>query len=168
MGLGRGKLCESIATFPMFPARVINSNTVFYNGGPWTNAASNGIDTIGFDSCEFVLNIGTVLGAGSSIANSLYESATDDPTAATLITGAAFTTVRTGDDTAAAGWALTTTVCCQRGSVSMENRHRYLFLKTETSSNTGCVPTVYMSAIAILGKSDSQATPENLVFDLDS
>jgi hypothetical protein len=166
MSLGRGKLYESIATVPMFPARVINSNTVFYNGGPWTNAASNGIDTLGYDNCEFILNIGSVAGAGSSIANSIYESLTDDPSAATLVTGAAFTTVRTGDDTAAAGWALTTTVCCQRGSVSVKNHHRYFFLKTETSSNTGCVPTVYMSAIAILGKADTQATNETQIFDL--
>jgi hypothetical protein len=167
MGLGRGKLSESIVTMPMFPARVINSNTVFYNGAPWTNAASYGIDTLGYDSCEFVLNIGSMAGAGASIANSLYESLTDDPTAATLISGAAFNTIKTGDDTVAAGWALAATVGCQKGAVYAKSHHRYLFLKTEVTSNTGCVPTVYMSGVAILGKSDEQATPETLIFDLN-
>jgi hypothetical protein len=147
-----GKTVEAVKCVQAMAAERIGAATVYYNGQSITTGSGIGFDSQGFDDAVCVVNIGTVLGAVATVKNAIYESDTDDPTAATALTGADFTDAVTTNDEA-----------IQIGSVQCRDTKRYLFLKTETQ---GAPLTVDMSATWIGGKPDSQATDHTVVFDV--
>jgi hypothetical protein len=147
------KVAENVKVVNAMTAQRLAAATVFYNGYPITFGAV-GIDTLGYNSAEFVLNVGTVLGAVATLINQVYESTTNDPTAATLVTGASFTSATSAS-----------TAALQEGAIQCENTNRYLFLRTEVQ---GAPMTIDFGAVAILGNAKNLAVSKTLVFDLEA
>lgn len=152
MSLGRGKLAEGIKVVNAFRAERVGSVTVYYNGYNITTTAGTGIDTMGFDDVQFHLNIGTCAGAVATALNYVYESATDNPNVATLVTSASFDAIATASDETD-----------QEISIRCKDTKRYLWL---VSDFKGSPLTIDFAACAILGTPKSQATSQTLVQDL--
>jgi len=152
MSVGEGKTAEAvIAKAMMLPERIVSA-TVYWNGKSITFGSGIGIDTQPYDDCVIYVGVGTFQGAVASLLNSVYESATDDPTTATLVTGASFTTI--DEDTDDTG---------EVGAIKCKDQMRYLFLRTEAQ---GTPLTVDFGALIALGRADSQAVSQTLVFDV--
>lgn len=150
---GFGKTAESIAITAAFLSERIGSATVFYNGAPITNASGYGFDTQSYDDCMCVINAGTIQGAVATLLNSVLESDTDDPSAATAVSGASFTSLTQSTDEK-----------LQTASIACKDTKRYLFLKTETQ---GAPLTVDFGAVWIGGQAREQsATLGTLEFDV--
>lgn len=149
--IGRGKTAEAVYVQNMFLPERIVAATTYYNGYSATTTAVM-IDTQDYDDVVFALSIGTVLGATTSVANAIYESATNNPMAATALTSASFTAATSSADETV-----------QVASVKCKDTKRYLCLVT---TSTGEPMTVDMSAIAVLSRTKAQATANTLVFDL--
>lgn len=154
MAIGRGKIAEALKYQNAFTSECISVSaaTVYYNGNAITDNSGIMIDTQDFDEINFVINPGTVLGTLATIQNTVYDSATDDPTAAALVTGASFTDVNSSNDDA-----------IQEGSILCKNAKRYMCLRTEV---LGTLITIDFSAIAALGKVDGEAVSKTLTFDV--
>lgn len=150
--MGFGKTAEGVLITAAMLSERIGSPTIYYNGAPITNASGYGFDTQPFDDVICALNIGTVLGPLCTVKNSILHSTTDDPSAATLITGASFTDVNSTSDER-----------IKRGSVLCKDQHRYFFLKTEIQ---GTPITVDFGAMWIAGHARSEATAHPLEFDV--
>ena len=150
--MGFGKTAEGILITAAMLSERIGSPTVYYNGAPITDASGYGFDTQPFDDVTCALNVGTVLGALVTLKNSLLHSTTDDPSAASAITGASFTDANSSSDE-----------CIKRGSVLCKDQHRYFFLKTEVQG-TPC--TVDFGATWIAGHARQEATAQPLEFDV--
>ena len=103
-----------------------------YNGAAATVATGTGLDTAGYDGITIVLNSGTFTGDGA-LATSVYAGATDDSTAATLVTGATFTAITTANHKTA-----------YKGYVKVHAQNRYLWVKTvKTGSGDAPVSASY-------------------------
>jgi hypothetical protein len=148
-----GKIAENLKIEQLFPAERIGSATVYFNGQSITTSSGVLIDTRDYDELLVVINNGTLNGAAATLSNALYESDTDDPTAATLITGASFNDVTGSSDET-----------IQEASILCKNYKRFIGLRTESQ---GVPMTIDFGAIGILGKPDSAAVSKTLVFDLD-
>lgn len=157
--LGYGKVGEGIkvsAGLVNGVARQItgSTNTVYFNGySPTTGAVM--FDTQDYDDLGVSLLIGTVLGAGVTVTNALFESATNDPMTATAISGADFTAV-TSASTAAA----------QIANVHCADTKRYICIRTTANTHTAIPYTFPMSAVFLGGQAKSQSVTNTLVFDL--
>lgn len=150
--IGYGKTAEGILITPAFRSERIGSPTIYYNGQPYTNAAGYGFDTQPYDDCLCAINVGTVLGPLTTLINDVYECATDDPSAATALSGASFASINQSSDE-----------CVNSGSILCKDTLRYLFLRTEVQG-TPC--TVDFGAVWIGGTARSQATSMDLDFDV--
>jgi len=150
--MGYGKTAEGILITPAFRAERIGSATIYYNGQPFTNAAGYGFDTQPFDDCMCVINVGTVAGPLATLMNSVLESETDDPSAATALTNAAFTHITSSNDETMLA-----------GSIMCKDTKRYLFLKTEAQ---GSPITIDFSASFVGGQAREQPTEQVLEFDV--
>jgi len=148
----QGKTVEAIKVVSGMLSERITAATIYYNGAPYTNAAGNGFDSQPFEDCVCAINIGTLLGAVATLKNSVYESDTDDPSAATAISGAAFADATSSTDEAH-----------RVGSIQCRDTKRYLFLVTEAQ---GTPLTIDFGATWIGGKPDAQATDHTVVFDV--
>ena len=123
----------------------------YFNGV--ASATGTGIDTKGYDGATIYLIAGTFSGDGSC-ACSIWESATDDASAAALVTGATFVAISTAtDETAVKGYVLTSA------------RMRYIWLKT-VATGTG---DMYLAAVVVLGRPTAmpEKTAADLVFCVD-
>lgn len=152
---GFGKTAECIAVTAAMLSERISAITVYFNGQSITFGAGWGFDTQPFDDAMCVVNVGSVLGALLTVENAIYESDTDDPTAATALSGASFNDVNSTNDEA-----------IQRGAIQCKDTKRYLFLRTEIVAPDTTVPTIDFSAIWIGGTAREQATDHPLVFDV--
>jgi hypothetical protein len=150
--LGLGKISEGILVSVAFPAAQIAAATVYYNGKSITFGSGIGFDTQNYDDCMVGINIGVVQGALATLLNTVMESDTDDPTAATAISLATFS-VR----------AASATTAQECGRVQCKDTKRFLFLKTEAQ---GAPLTIQFGAMWIAGTPRSQPTPQKLVFDV--
>lgn len=153
MPVGAGKLAEAIKFETAFYPERLGSATIFYNGNPYTNTAVM-IDTRDYDDVTWIIANGTIDGPLVTLTNSIYESDTNDPTAATLLTGSAFTTITNS----------TTDNSAQEAHIRCKNYKRYQCLYTEIQGATAF--TVDFAAAAILGTPDKQAVSKTLQFDL--
>jgi len=151
-----GKLIENTKIVQAFAAERLTSATVYWNGGAVTTRAGRMTDTRDYDQLHVVLNLGTVLGEVATLSNAIYESDTDDPTAATLITGASFTDVYSGNDEGV-----------QEASILVKNYKRYVSLRTEVKTTSDIPLTIDFGAIMILGSPDVAAVSKTAVFDLN-
>jgi hypothetical protein len=152
---GLGKTCECIAITAAMLSERISAITVYYNGQSITFGPGWGFDTQPFDDSICAINVGTVLGALLTVKNAIYECATDNPSAATALTGASFTDVNDANDESV-----------RRGAVQCKDTLRYLFLRTEVVAPSTTVPTVDFGAIWIGGSAREQATSQPLSFDV--
>jgi len=150
--IGYGKSTEGLLVTPTFRAERIGSATIYYNGQPFTNATGYGFDSQPFDDCMCVINVGTIAGPLATLINTVLESATDDPSAATAITNAAFTHITQSNDET-----------LMVGSIMCKDTKRYLFLKTEAQ---GSPITIDFSASFIGGQSRTQEAGQVLEFDV--
>lgn len=150
--IGYGKTAEGILITAAMLSERIGAATIYYNGQPYTNASGYGFDTQPFEDCMIEINVGTVQGAVATLINAVYESATDDPSAATALSGAEFTDITTANDEQV-----------RRGAIECRDTKRYLFLKTETQ---GTPLTVDFSANWIGGSPRTQETAHYLEFDV--
>jgi hypothetical protein len=150
--IGKGKTAEGILVTAAMLSERIGSATVYYNGQSITFGAGIGFDTQPYEDCMCVLNVGTVLGPLCTLSNSILESDTDDPTAASAVSGGSFDDVTTTSDEA-----------IKRGAIVCRDTKRYLFLKTDVK---GSPITVDFGAIWIGGKLREQPPEQVLEFDV--
>lgn len=153
--IGMGKTAEGILVTAAMLSERIGSITVYYNGQSITFGSGHGFDTQPFDDAMCAINVGTLQGTLATLYNSILESATDDPTAATAITGASFTDCNGSADEQ-----------MRRGAIVCRDTKRYLFLKTEVKALAGTTPTIDFGAVWIGGQAREQATSHNLEFDV--
>jgi hypothetical protein len=151
MGLGRGKLQEAISVKRLFAGTTLGAPTIFYNGGAFTTTA-NLIDCAGVDEAVFALSFGAALGSPCTLSNTIVESDTNDPTAASVIAGFGFATISPAN-----------TATLQLATLRTAGRKRFIGLRTEWQ---GALATIPFAAVAILGKPDSQPNNDTLVIDL--
>lgn len=152
--VGFGATKEAVLITTAFPSERIGALTVYWNGKAITYGSGWGFDTQEYDDAICVLNIGTIAGE-VTLQNAIYESATDDPTAATAISGADFTDRYSGNDE-----------CTERGFILCKDTLRYLFLKTTTIGTTGITPTIDFGASWIGGTARGQKTATNYTFSV--
>ena len=108
------------------------SAATLYNGAAATAASGTGLDTTGSDGITIMLNCGTFTGNDTFDA-SVYASATDDSTAATLVTGATFAQVTTANHQTV-----------YKGYVKAHAYSKYFWLKTVTAgSGSALVSATY-------------------------
>lgn len=152
--LGMGKISEGALISVAFSSAQITSATVYYNGKSITTGAGIGFDTQNYDDCLCAINVGTVQGAVATLINTVLESDTDDPTAASAISLATFS-LRT----------VSATPVQEVGRIQCKDRKRYLFLKTEAQ---GAPLTINFGAYWVGGTPSSQpvAQPSSPVFDV--
>jgi len=153
--MGYGKTAEGVLVTAAMLSERIGSITVYYNGQSITFGAGHGFDTQPFDDAMCVINVGTMQGALATLYNSILESASDDPTAATAISGASFDDVNGSSDEQV-----------RRGAVMVKDTKRYLFLKTEVKAASTTTPTIDFGAFWIGGQAREQETSHNLEFDV--
>jgi len=130
------------------PAASLTGTT--YNG---VSVTGSGIDTQGYDGALIVLNAGTFTNAASALVT-VIESATNDYSGATLVTGATFTAITTAND-----------VALHKGFVLTSASKRYIWVKAVLTGD-GTAP---MSATVLLGRPSAmpEATKTDLVFCVD-
>jgi len=150
--IGFGKTGEGILITAAMLSERLASATVYYNGQSITTGAGWGFDTQPFDDVVCAINTGTILGPLATLINTVMESDTDDPTAASAISGATFTNGKT-----------TTDEQVRRGAILCKDTKRYLFLKTELQ---GTPVTVDFSAMWIAGQARSEEVKQYLEFDV--
>lgn len=150
--IGFGKTAEGVLITAAMLSERLTSATVYYNGQSITSGSGWGFDTQPFDDAICAINVGTVLGPLATLINEVYESDTDDPTAATALSSASFTSCKT-----------TSNEQVRRGSILCKDTKRYLFLRTELQ---GTPVTVDFGAFWIGGQAREQATAQYLEFDV--
>lgn len=157
--IGQGKACEASKFYGMFTANQVqlSAGTVYYNGQSITTAAI-GIDTMDFEDALVMISIGGVVGTLPTVNNDVYASATNDATAATLITGASFADVGAVTDTTA-GSATTNYV----GAIRVSDQKRYLFLRTEFE---GTLLTIQFAAGVVLSSAVNEDAGQSYAFDV--
>lgn len=145
--LGRGKLIENVKYQQLIKPQSLTATGILYNGVAATTTSY--IDTRGYDEINIVLNKGETTG---TIAAAIYESSSTDPSAATAISGADFTSFTSANDAA-----------IESMSVVCKNTDRYLWLRTNKTTDTNAA---LISAVAVLGKPDSAPTTESPIADV--
>jgi len=135
----QGKLIENVKYQQIFTPLAISASTVLYNGVAATTVGY--IDTRNYDDCNIVLNMG-VAAAGAVIDAAVYESDDVDPSASTALADADFVQIVPAADEA-----------IQTMSILTKNTKRYLWLQTSKTDVGGA--SAVLSAVAVLGKSDS-------------
>lgn len=150
--IGFGKTAEGVLLTAAMLSERLGSATVYYNGQSITFGSGWGFDTQPYDDCICAINVGTILGAAATLVNDVYESATDDPTAATALTGASFPSLNSASDETD-----------KYGSILCKDTKRFLFLRTETQGEPF---TIDFGAFWCGGTSRTQATPMSLQFDV--
>jgi hypothetical protein len=150
--IGLGKTAEGILITAAMLSERIGSATVYYNGQSITFGSGHGFDTQPYDDCMCAINVGTILGPLATLINAIYESATDDPTAATALSGGSFTSV-----------TQTTDESVRRGAIMCKDTKRYLFLRTEAQ---GSPITIDFGAVWIGGQARTEPTAQALEFDV--
>ena len=147
------KTYEQLTFTAAFLSERLGSATVYYNGQSITSASGYGFDTREFDDCICSLNVGTVTGAIATLVNDVYECDTDDPSAATALSGGNFPDINADNDERLI-----------HGSILCKDTKRFLFLRTEAQ---GEPLTADFGSTWIGGtKRDTLLTPVSVQFDL--
>ena len=151
------KTGEACRVLNLFRSERIGAVTVFYNGISITSSADSGIDCGEYEDALFVLNVGTVLGQRASLLNSVWQSDSDNPTAAIPVTGASFTTVNSGS-----------TEATQLGNLKVSDVKPYLWLKSEVQNafEASETATIDFGAQVVLGGSYKKPVSNTLIFDV--
>jgi hypothetical protein len=151
------KTGEACRVLNLFRSERIGAVAVFYNGISITSAADSGIDCGEYEDALFVLNVGTVLGQRASLLNSVWQSDSDNPTAAIPVTGASFTTVNSGS-----------TEATQLGNLKVSDVKPYLWLKSEVQNafEASETATIDFGAQVVLGGSYKKPVSNTLIFDV--
>ena len=159
MGSMRGKLTE-MTKYQLLLQKQLSAATVYYNGQPATTQSGYGINTSGYSDVDFLISIGAQdVGSLMTIQHTILGSATDNPLAATAITGIVAAGISVpATFNVVAGQANT----LFEGSVQAKDQPQFLFLQTTV---LGSLQTVDYCAIAVLGN-DNQAPVKTLQFDL--
>lgn len=159
MTMRSGKIAENIEIKVAQREEQLGSVTVYWNGQSITSASGYGVDTLGYREAIWRLGVGTIQGQVASLVAAVYESDTDDPTAATAISGADFTTMNASSDEAQ-----------EVGSVLVNPRKRYQFLRLEVqnSDSTNETATIHVSSQCILGDKQTDPVGTTLTFDIES
>lgn len=144
----RGKLIEDLKHQSVVLPAERSDNSTLYNGA--VAGAATGIDTQNYDEINLIIHAGTFTGDESMTATVL-ECATDDDTAATAISGAAFSAITTANDNA-----------IHNASIRCADYKRYLYVKTV---QTGTGSSVF-GVTAVLGKGKSDPQSNSAVFDV--
>jgi hypothetical protein len=150
--IGFGKTIEGVQLNTAVNGKRFVAATVYYNGISITTS-SGMIDTQNYDDAIIRICAGTLQGALLTVTNAVYEADTNNPAAATLVTGASFTDLTSAST---AGLA-------QVGAIKVKDTKRFICLRTELQ---GSPITVDFDAQIILGKATSQAVAVTLAFDL--
>jgi hypothetical protein len=146
-----GKLVEAVKYQQLFESGERTSNATLFNGVASTSQTGYGIDTRDYDEVNIVINAG-LFETSASLASSIYECATDDPSSATAVTSATFTAITTANDEQ-----------LHIASIRCMGTKRYLFLRTvQTGSSTS-----RYGAVSVLGKADAPPASNSPVFDLN-
>ena len=159
MTLGRGKLIEDVLNQQVFAPAQRTTAVTLYNGS-LVAVTGNGIDTRDCDEIVFVINAGEFLGAAAMNA-AIVESATDNPAAATLVSGSASPTDTTTNATFTQITAANDNALHQ-ASVKCKNFHRYMWLRTYQTA-----VTTFYSAAAQQGRCDRDPQTNSPVFDIN-
>ncbi len=160
MSNGRGKIVEDLRYNQVVPAVTSAVAATLYNGSA-ISVSNNGIDTRPYDEINFIINTGTFVGA-AALNCSIMHSATNNPSTATLVSGNA--SPNDTASTAATFTQVTTANDAQihNGSIRCSNFNRYMWLRSNQNAHT-----VPFSALAVLGKGDSDPASNSPVFDLN-
>lgn len=147
---------ERLYEFAKFGSLVEPQNlsaATLYNGVAATVASGYGLDTMGYDGITIFLNTGTFSGDGT-LAVSVYAGATDDSTACSLISGAAFESVSTANDQT-----------LYKGYVKVHAQARYLFVKTVKGGTGDALASIEYGMDR--GQKHPELANSSLAFDVD-
>jgi hypothetical protein len=142
------KIIELIKTIVAVIAQTSSSAATLYNGV--SSGGTNGLDTREQDELVIVANIGTIATSGT-LDLTLVESATNDSSTATAITGAVFTQFTPANDNAQ--------YC---GSVKCKNYKRYIWVKSVQTAHA-----IVFGVSAVMGHSNRLPNANSPVFDLN-
>jgi hypothetical protein len=158
MGKGLGKIAENLKVHCRVP-EAIGAVTVYWNGQSITSASGYGYDALGYREALVNYQTGTLLGQRASLVVAVYESDTDDPTAATAISGANFTVRNSANDETN-----------EEGSILLNPRKRYLFLREEVQNafSTTETATIHVAGQMILGDKQTDPVSKTLIFDTET
>lgn len=136
-------------TTAVLPQSVTTADTLFNNT---SSGGTNGIDTVDHDGAVIVFNAGA-LAATSTIDVTIVDSADNDSSNATLITGATFVQVTdsVGEDTKYVAF------------INLEGKKRFIWAKVV---KTGAGAAIYQIDI-ILGEGKKFPEVNSLVFDIE-
>lgn len=140
-----GKLIENLKITQLFESKSVTATGYLYNGA----ASGAGIDTKEFDQAVVIINAGVVTG---TVDFDIIASATDDISAATAVTGAAFTQLTSANDQAQ-----------QVGALLTQDTARYLWLRSNKTLNTNAA---LFSAQIVLGRADTRPQSNSEAFDV--
>lgn len=145
----RGKAIEDLKYVrAVGPAQSAVAATL-YNGEA-VSVSNNGIDTRHYDEINFVVDAGTFVGS-ATLDVSIVASNTDNPSGATLVSGAVFTQITTANDAQ-----------IHTASIKCKNYNRYMWVRANQNGDT-----TNFAALAILAKGDSDPAANTPVFDLN-
>ena len=144
-----GKLIEQVKQVSMVSPVARTSAVTLYNGVAATTISF--LDTAGYGDLVLTLDVGTC-GAASSVAVTVVESDATDPSAATAITDAAFTTISDAN-----------ALAIQKGYIKVKNAKQYVWLKTVQANTTSTI----FGCVANLGEPKSAPVGNSAVFDID-
>ena len=153
-----GRLAYNHAFTCVFMPERIGAVTVYYNGMSITSTAIM-FDTADADEMHVLLNIGTKTGttAVATLFNSIYQSQTNNPTTASLLSGASFTS----RGTSSAGDELV------EAYVDAKSCERYVCLVTEVQNAAATTEAVTIDFGAVIAlTASSRAVTKTLEFDV--
>lgn len=153
MTIGFGAIKDGAAITVAMMSSQVTSPTVYYNGQSITTGSGIGFDSQPFEDCLCSINVGVRQGALATLINSVLESDTDNPTAATALASASFTTL-SGASTAGSK---------ETGAIKCRDTKRFLFLKSDFQ---GSPITINFSAAFVGGSPREQPPSRTLVFDV--
>jgi len=147
----RGKLIENVLVQQLDTPLSRTASTTLYNGVAATTTSY--IDGQGFDEIIIVLTKGVVTGT-ASVTTTVVESADTNPSAASAVTSASFTTMASGNTG-------------EMEVISLQNKDlkRYLWLKT-VKSNVNADAAAWAAVAIKKAKQSVSTTATNVVQDL--
>ena len=151
-----GKLAENNSVTLLCPPEQLGAATFRYNGQALTTGAIM-VDTNEVDQAVFLFNVGTIqdAAAAATLVNSIYQSQTNDPTTASLISGASVNK-RSADSVGIA-----------KAYVDCKNSERYLMsvVELQNANDSTQAATVDVNVVAIMD-SKKRAVDGTIEFDV--
>ena len=146
-------LHENVQVTQVFEPQAVASTAAAWNGHGNTTGDASGIDMSGYDEAMVELNLGSV--AATTVDVDLYDSATDDGDAATIITNDAATEADFSQKTSANA----DNVYLVR--IRAKDHKKYLFIKYQQGS-TG---STLVGINVLLSKADKEPVTQSNTVD---